>query len=216
MRSRGWRLADGDGLSHGRCAGLVDTSVGAGPESFAPALRQRSLALSLTGSGERTRWLAAGFADALPDDAELEEIEQRALRVIGACSQQAATRRRIGRLSLDLVERDARCDNRRAHLHPREFALLWRLCDAGNQAVPRSVLLRDVWGLRYRPETNSVAVHICRLRRKLATVGLPGAIVTEPGDGGYRLLASGETKTVEPDQRLRDLTWATPFGVGAP
>src|ERR1043166_3657341 len=69
LRQQGWHLADGGSAAPGGCGGLVDTAGGVTPESFTPALRRRSLALSLPTSGERTRWLAAGFADALPHDA---------------------------------------------------------------------------------------------------------------------------------------------------
>jgi two-component system OmpR family response regulator len=136
------------------------------------------------------------------------------------------TRRQVGPLLLDLIERDARCEGRRLHLHPREFALLWRLSDADGEPVGRLALLRDVWQLRHPPETNSVAVHVCRLRRKLAAVGLATLILTEPGDAGYRLMLdeprAGRTlsigradeKALDAGRAMRELTAAGSAGVG--
>ena len=71
-------------------------------------------------------------------------------------------------------------------LHPREFLLLWRLADDPGRAVAASQLRGDVWRLAFRPETNSLAVHVSRLRAKLRIAGLDGLIQTLPG-GAYRL-----------------------------
>ena len=47
--------------------------------------------------------------------------------------------------------------------------------------MSRQALLSAVWGYRFDPGTNLIAVHICRLRAKVGR----GSIVHE--DGGYRL-----------------------------
>ncbi|WP_230079935.1 winged helix-turn-helix domain-containing protein [Alteripontixanthobacter maritimus] len=93
-----------------------------------------------------------------------------------------------GPLLLDLFHRDARSAERWLGLHPREFAVLWRLAETPFCFVTRGNLLRDVWRLRHDPETNRVAVHIARLRRKLNVSGLDWLIETGR-EGGYRLAA---------------------------
>lgn len=90
-----------------------------------------------------------------------------------------------GPLRLDLFHRDAAFDGRWLALHPREFALLWRLAETPGQTVSQRTLLADVWRLSFEPGSNRVAVHIARLRRKLAIVGLEQLIVTD--GAGYRL-----------------------------
>jgi DNA-binding response OmpR family regulator len=94
--------------------------------------------------------------------------------------------RAVGPLTLDLVHRDAHRGGAWLHLHPREFALLWRLADRPGARVTRGELWRDVWRLKHSPETNSVAVHVSRLRTKLAAAGCGTLIETDPA-GGYRL-----------------------------
>ena len=151
----------------------------------APARRTRMLMLGVPGSEERARLLRLGFGDALPPGAALEEVEARALQRI----EQAGSlprQRRIGSLRLDLLRRDGFVAGRALALHPREFALLWRLSDLPGEPVEPDALLRDVWRMSFRPETNSLAVHVSRLRAKLRIAGLDGLIETLPS-GAYRV-----------------------------
>lgn len=207
LRRCGWHLGASGEAAVG--AQLVD-GTGAEPERLAPALRPRALVLALPDSAERARWLAMGYAEALPRDTGLDELMQRAARVVAPPPDTSSgpVRRRTGRLALDLVERDARVDGRRLYLHPREFALLWRLAEVPGAPVPRAALLRDVFDLGFDPGTNRLAVHVCRMRKKLATAGLPSLLATGPGDGGYRLFVADETdrdwdERGDPPQRIR-------------
>jgi two-component system OmpR family response regulator len=116
-----------------------------------------------------------------------------ARRVCGLAQALAAgellpRRRAVGPVTLDLVHRDAHAGGAWLHLHPREFALLWRLADRPGARVTRAELWRDVWRLKHQPETNSVEVHVSRLRTKLAIAGCAGLVETDPR-GGYRLAA---------------------------
>jgi two-component system OmpR family response regulator len=70
----------------------------------------------------------------------------------------------MGPLTLDLLRRDARRGPSWLSLHPREFAVLWRLADEPGTLVSRRQLLTDVWRISQEPETNSVEVHVSRLR----------------------------------------------------
>lgn len=92
--------------------------------------------------------------------------------------------RYAGEVTLDLFHRDGRVDDRWLAFHPREFEVLWRLAEEAGQRVTKRQLLFDVWRIDYEPETNSVAVHIARIRNKLEPLGLAGIVATHP-DGGY-------------------------------
>ena len=105
--------------------------------------------------------------------------------------------RDLGQLRLDLLSRDGFAGGRALGLHPREFALIWRLADSPGAAVPKQALLHDVWRLNHVPETNSLAVHVSRLRSKLQTAGLQNVVRTTPA-GGYFLAmdAAGERQAI--------------------
>ncbi len=95
---------------------------------------------------------------------------------------------RRGPVTLDLFHRDGRVAGRWLGLHPREFALLWRLAETPGVRVGRRQLLRDVWRLDHIPETNSLDVHVSRLRAKLHVARCAWLVETDPL-GGYRLAA---------------------------
>ena len=102
-----------------------------------------------------------------------------------------------GRLRLDLLARDGFVGGRPLGLHPREFALIWRLADSPGIAVEKQALVSDVWRMAHVPDTNSLAVHVFRLRAKLAIVGLADLIQTAPS-GGYWLMPSSPPATAAP------------------
>lgn len=93
---------------------------------------------------------------------------------------------RAGPLTLDLFHRDAQIGGDWLRLHPREFGVLWRLAETPGAIVDKRTLLADVWRLDYEPETNSLEVHVARLRKKLARFDFAWLIETGV-DGGYRL-----------------------------
>lgn len=94
--------------------------------------------------------------------------------------------REVGDVTLDLLHRDGRVIGSWLGLHPREFALLWRLAEQPGERITRRQLLAEVWRIHFEPETNSVAVHVARVRAKLEPFGLARLIGTHP-DGGYFL-----------------------------
>ncbi|WP_255551698.1 winged helix-turn-helix domain-containing protein [Erythrobacter crassostreae] len=96
--------------------------------------------------------------------------------------------REVGEITLDLIHRDGRVGAKWIGFHPREFELLWRLAEEPGLRMTKKQLLADVWRLDFEPESNSVAVHVARVRAKLSTFGLDGILLTHP-DGGYLLNA---------------------------
>ncbi len=148
--------------------------------------RKWMMMLEVSDTGERARMLRLGFGDALDFGASLEELEYRVIRLTHF-AQSLPRYRYHGALQIDLLSREGFVAGRALGLHPREFALLWRLADTPGEAVSARELLSDVWRLAFRPETNSLAVHISRLRAKLRLAGIDGVIETLP-DGGYCLL----------------------------
>lgn len=185
LRARGWRLAAAGDPEASDCVQLIDALAIDPHDPLPPARRSRSLALGIADSRERALWLARGFGEALGWDTGLDELAARAGRLL---TPAWARHRHHGRLELDPATRDASVDGRRLRLYPREFALLWRLSQEPGATVPRAELLHDVLGLTIEPGTNALAVHICRLRKKLHAARLSHLLVTGPGDGSYALL----------------------------
>ena len=105
----------------------------------------------------------------------------------GPCSDVMIPRfREAGEVTLDLFHRDGRIADRWLAFHPREFALVWRLAKHPGERMTRRQLLAEVWRIHIDPETNSVAVHVARVRAKLEPFGLSRLIATHP-QGGYFL-----------------------------
>ena len=96
--------------------------------------------------------------------------------------------REAGDVTLDLFHRDGRVDDRWLGFHPREFELLWRLAQQPGERLTKKQLLADVWRIDFEPETNSLAVHVARVRGKLEPFGLASILATHP-EGGYFLNA---------------------------
>jgi hypothetical protein len=194
LRRRGWTLLTlADDSAH-CCPVLLDDLLIAADVACATE-RAMMLVLGIDDSVIRSHALALGFGEVL-GNVSLEELEQRSLRVAYAIDT-VPRQRRHGRLELDLLLRDGLVEGRRLGLHPREFGVLWRLAQAPGKPVSPQELLAEVWRVNFRPETNSLAVHICRLRAKLASVGLGGIVGTT--------LAGSYTLATEPgalDDRL--------------
>lgn len=201
LRRCGWQIAqsadldrDGDDEDVPAHPALVHVSAlddprwtSLGDWRFQP-LRRLVLLIGIEDSDARARLLRLGFGDVLGIDNDLHEVEARASRVAGHAALMPRTRK-IGGLRLDLFARDGFAGGRALGLHPREFALIWRLAETPGIAVPKKQLVRDVWRMAYVPDTNSLAVHVFRLRAKLALAGLAGLVQTA-AEGGY-FLAQG-------------------------
>ncbi|MEZ5980631.1 MAG: response regulator transcription factor [Planctomycetota bacterium] len=137
---------------------------------------------------ERVRGLSAGADDYMSKPFSLDELLAR----IEAIARRRASLPTIfvGPLSIDQARRTCVLEGRRIELSPREFDLLAELARANGDAVSRKHLLSKVWGIDFDPETNTVDVHVARLRRRLGPNGkhLVRTVVGE----GYRLAADSE------------------------
>lgn len=190
LRRCGWTLIS-NGAAPGDCVSIIAVTEECGEDWINKAddyPRDRRAAIVVTGvadSAHRTTLLEKGYGDALPGHLCIEELGHRAARVAEALRNLPRVRM-VGPLRLDLLEREAYILDKPLNLNPREFALLWRLTDSVNQSVSKQALIRDVWRLGFVPETNSIAVHMSRLRRKLSLGGLDDMIETV-ASGGYRL-----------------------------
>lgn len=187
LRLLGWTLAGHDDPSE--CVAIVPAFALAHGDQASlptsqPAVRRLTMVGGVDDPAERARLLNLGFGDAVGGEVTLVELHARAWRL--PASRDWLPRRRVfARLELDLLTRDAISDGQPIGLKPKEFDLLWRLADTPDEAVSRQALIQDVMRLSFEPASNSIAVHMSRLRSKLGAAGLHD--VVETAGGGYRL-----------------------------
>src|SRR3989344_3588794 len=70
-------------------------------------------------------------------------------------------------LELDVVSRLAKISNSQVRLTKTEAQLLFRLMNSAPDAVPKKVLLKDIWGVAQHHSSNRLEVYAKRLRTKL-------------------------------------------------
>jgi DNA-binding response OmpR family regulator len=92
----------------------------------------------------------------------------------------------VGELRLDPAAHDVRLRGLRMHLPPREFQLLHLLMRHAGRVVTRAQIASAVWG-HEDGRSNTVNVHICRLRAHLGDDPRNPWIVISVRGTGYRL-----------------------------
>ncbi|MFD4644416.1 response regulator transcription factor [Lentzea sp. NPDC058436] len=133
--------------------------------------------------GDRVSGLTLGADDYLAKPFHFPEL---VLRVRALARRRPDARPRVVRLAgieLDPVRRTVVRDGRQLALSVKEFAVLEALLRAHPGFLSAESLLERVWDENADPFTNTVAVTVGRLRRKL---GEPPIISTTPGVG-YRI-----------------------------
>ena len=134
---------------------------------------------------DRVRGLEQGGDDYLTKPFALAELLARLRNLVkrNSSSVAEAARLRVLDLELDLLRREASRGGEILNLTPQEFILLEYLCRNAGRVVTRSMILDEVWGMRIKPDTNVVDVHIYRLRGKVDTDGRRPLIRTLRGVG---------------------------------
>jgi DNA-binding response OmpR family regulator len=120
----------------------------------------------------RTAWLRARNGN------EAEQQENR-----DADGQALAA----GPLRLNLATQQLAAGEQTVALTERETDLLAHFIRHPDRLLSRPDLLRDVWGLDFDPDTNTLDVYVHYLRRKLDALGYDDLIQTRRGRG-YRFL----------------------------
>ncbi|MEV0404432.1 response regulator transcription factor [Actinoallomurus sp. NPDC050550] len=150
----------------------------------------RAMVLMLTAAGapgDRVSGLILGADDYLAKPFHFPEL---VLRVRALARRRPAARARTLRsagIELDPVRRTVTRDGRLLDLSVKEFGVLEALLRAAPAFLSAEKLLEQVWDEHADPFTNTVAVTIGRLRRKL---GEPPVVITTPGVG-YRVVDPG-------------------------
>lgn len=158
--------------------GVVRLLRGAGVET--PVL----FLTALDGIDDRVTGLNAGADDYLAKPFAFAELVAR-VNALGRRPRRTLveTALKIADLEIDLLARTVSRAGHVIELQPREFRLLEYLARHMGQVVTRTMLLENVWELRFDPHTNVVESHVSRLRSKLAVGGEKELIHTIRGAG---------------------------------
>jgi DNA-binding response OmpR family regulator len=137
---------------------------------------------ALTDPSSKVLTLELGAVDYVPKPFSFEELLARIRLRLREAARSSPTLLIAGRITLDLVRREATVAGRTHLLTEREFLLLRELIRCAGHPVSKGRLLSSVWGYHFDPCSNVVDVYVGRLRAKL------GADVIETVRGeGYRV-----------------------------
>ena len=117
---------------------------------------------------DRVRGLQSGGDDYLTKPFSFSELLARVralIRRAGAAPE--PTRLMNGDLSVNLLTREVVRGGRRIELQPREYALLDFLMRNAGRVITKTIIMEQIWGYNFDPQTNVVDVLVCRLRNKI-------------------------------------------------
>jgi two-component system OmpR family response regulator len=95
----------------------------------------------------------------------------------------------VADLKLDRMNRTAARGDAVLTLQPREFQLLEYLMLHAGRIVTRTMLLEEIWGFHFDPQSNIVDTHMSRIRSKIDRGNDAPLIVTVRG-AGYMIRAN--------------------------
>jgi DNA-binding response OmpR family regulator len=143
---------------------------------------------------ERIEGLNLGADDYLCKPFYIGELIARITAITRRISGNTLNLLNCDELTLDLITREVKIDNKRIDLTNREFNLLELFMRQPGRVLTRTLILEQVWGYGFDPLTNIVDVYIRRLRNKLNMDQDGPAIETVRGVG-YRLKQSKDDQT---------------------
>jgi len=132
---------------------------------------------------DRVQGLDAGADDYLVKPFALAELLARLRALLRRRFDGEGGLLRVGDLSLNLSTREGHRGERAFTLTRIEFDLLEMFLRHPRQVLSREVLLNEVWGFDFDSGTNSLAVYVGYLRRKLEEGGETRCIQTVRGVG---------------------------------
>jgi two-component system OmpR family response regulator len=142
---------------------------------------------ALGGLDDRLSGLRAGGDDYLVKPFAMAELAARIVALARRnLTPQKSIVQRIADLELDRSTRSVRRAGGKILLKPREYDVLEYLMRHPGQVVTRTMLLEDVWGFHFVPQTSLVEAHISRLRGKIDNGFSPVLIHTYRG-AGYKI-----------------------------
>lgn len=127
--------------------------------------------------------LRSGADDYVIKPFALEELVARVQAVLRRSRSRSTERMTIGDLVIDVDAGTAQRGERRLDLTATEFRILALLARQQGRILTQSQIMDLLWPVGTGPESNSIEVHVARLRRKLEAEGEARLLHTVRGMG---------------------------------
>ena len=133
---------------------------------------------------DRVMGLQSGGDDYLAKPFAFAELLARLAAIVRRHGTPApAMQLKVADLEMDRLKRSVTRAGQSIALQAREFRLLEYLMLHAGQTVTRAMLLEQVWGYHFDPQTNVIDVHMSRLRTKIDKLAAQPLIHTVRGSG---------------------------------
>ncbi|GAC1335472.1 MAG: response regulator transcription factor [Chloroflexota bacterium] len=131
----------------------------------------------------------AGADDYITKPFAFRELRARLQSAMRRSAGAPSSQMQAGDVVLDIASREVKRAGERIQLTNREYQVLEYLMHNRGRVLTRSMIEEHVWGYEYGGLSNTVDVHIKRLRRKMDRDDEPSMIETVRG-AGYRLVST--------------------------
>jgi two-component system cell cycle response regulator CtrA len=159
---------------------------------------------------QKAKALDQGADDFITVPCDMQELLARVRAIVRRSSGHSNSTLRLGPVELSLDRREVRVHGQQLHISRREFAVLELLFLKQGVILNKTAFLNHLYCGMDEPEMKTIDVIICRLRKKLATAGVPTLIDTVWGCG-YILRDPNAT----PPMITTEAVWSAPAAVAA-
>ena len=95
---------------------------------------------------------------------------------------------KVGNIEIDIGKYEAKVNDKQINLRPREFELLYALCENNGNLMSREQIFDEIWGYTFIGNSKTLDVHIQRIREKIEKNPKdPKKLITVRGVG-YKLV----------------------------
>lgn len=132
---------------------------------------------------QKAKALDQGADDFITVPCDMQELMARIRAIVRRSAGHSNSTLRLGPVELSLDRREVRVHGQQLHISRREFAVLELLFLKQGVILNKTAFLNHLYCGMDEPEMKTIDVIICRLRKKLATAGVPMLIDTVWGCG---------------------------------